>query len=75
MICDVIVDLFMGDSSKGKLSHFLLSKGKYTHAIRYNGGPNAGHTIYHKNRKVITHHFPAGVLFNIKSNSPSPTSK
>lgn len=35
--------------------------------MRFNGGPNAGHTIYHKGEKFVTHHIPAGVFFGIKS--------
>lgn len=68
---DVIVDLQYGDSGKGKVAHFLckktLSKKKYTHVIRYNGGGNAGHTIFHKGTKFVTHQVPVGVFFGIKS--------
>ena len=67
MIADIIVDLQYGDSGKGKVAHHLCKKGEYTHVIRYNGGPNAGHTIFHKNKKFITHHIPCGVFFGIKS--------
>ena len=67
MIADVVVDLQYGDCGKGKVTHDLCRKGDYTHVIRYNGGCNAGHTIYHDGRKVITHHIPAGVFFGIKS--------
>ena len=41
--------------------------GDYTHCIRYNGGCNAGHTIYHKGEKFVTHHIPAGVFWGVKS--------
>lgn len=45
---DVIVDLACGDTGKGKVTHALAKKeNEYTHIIRYNGGGNAGHTIYH----------------------------
>ena len=67
MLADVVVDLQYGDCGKGKVTHYLCKERNYTHVIRYNGGCNAGHTIYHKNRKFITHHIPAGVFFNIKS--------
>ncbi len=67
MIADVIVDLQYGDCGKGKITHYLCSTGKYTHVVRYNGGCNAGHTIYHKGKKFVTHHIPAGVFFGIKS--------
>lgn len=64
---DVIVDLQYGDSGKGKVAHFLCKTKKYTHVLRYNGGANAGHTIFHKGRKFVTHQVPAGVFFGIKS--------
>jgi adenylosuccinate synthase len=67
MIVDVIVDLQYGDCGKGKVTHYLCSTGKYTHVVRYNGGCNAGHTIYHEGKKFVTHHIPAGVFFGIKS--------
>lgn len=64
---DVIVDLQYGDCGKGKVAHFLCKTRKYTHVLRYNGGCNAGHTIFHKGKKFITHHIPAGVFFGVKS--------
>ena len=67
MIADIIVDLQYGDCGKGKITHALCRRGDYTHVIRYNGGCNAGHTIYHNKRKFVTHHIPAGVFFGIKS--------
>ena len=67
MIADVVVDLQYGDCGKGKIAHALCKENNYTHVIRYNGGCNAGHTIYHNNRKFVTHHIPCGVFFGIKS--------
>lgn len=64
---DVIVDLQYGDCGKGKVSHYLSKTRKYTHVLRYNGGCNAGHTIFHKGKKFVTHHIPAGVFFGVKS--------
>lgn len=74
---DVIVDLQYGDCGKGKVSHHLVgAAGKsgaqnknnnYTHVLRYNGGGNAGHTIYHKGKKFVTHLVPAGVFYGITS--------
>jgi len=65
---DIVVDLALGDSGKGKLVHHLLkSYPKYTHCIRYNGSCNAGHSIYHNDQKYITHQLPAGFFFDIKS--------
>ena len=67
MIADIIVDLQYGDCAKGKVAHYLCKKGKYTHVLRYNGGCNAGHTIYHNNNKFVTHHIPAGTFFGVRS--------
>ena len=67
MIADVVVDLQYGDCGKGKVSHHLCKTKDYTHVIRYNGGCNAGHTIYHNDEKFVTHHIPCGVFFGVKS--------
>ena len=67
MIADIIVDLQYGDCGKGKVTHSLCNTDQYTHVVRYNGGGNAGHTIYHNGKKFVTHHIPAGVFFGIKS--------
>lgn len=64
---DVIVDLQYGDCGKGKVAHYLVQTKKYTHVLRYNGGCNAGHTIFHKGKKFVTHHIPAGVFFGVRS--------
>ena len=67
MIADVVLGLQHGDEAKGKITHQLCSKGNYTHVIRFNGGCNAGHTIYHEGKKFVTHHIPAGVFYGIQS--------
>lgn len=67
MLADIIVDLQYGDCGKGKITHHLCRHGDYTHVLRYNGGCNAGHTIYHEGKKFVTHHIPAGVFFGVKS--------
>lgn len=67
LLADVIVDLQYGDCGKGKVTNSLLKSAEYTHCVRYNGGHNAGHTIYHNGRKVVTHIIPSGVLQGVKS--------
>jgi adenylosuccinate synthase len=62
---DVIVDLQAGDTGKGKVAHALANN--YDLVLRYNGGANAGHTVYHDGKKVVTHLVPIGVLFGIPS--------
>lgn len=64
---DIIIDLQAGDTGKGKVAHALTKTNNYTHVVRYNGGGNAGHTVYHNNTKVVTHFIPIGVLYNIPS--------
>ena len=65
---DIIVDLQAGDTGKGKVAHHLAKiPNEYTHVVRYNGGGNAGHTIYHDGEKFVTHYIPVGVIYGIKS--------
>jgi len=65
---DVIVDLQAGDTGKGKVCYALTQKpNEYTHVIRYNGGGNAGHTIYKDGQKIVTHFIPTGIVSGIKS--------
>ncbi len=67
MKADIVIGLSYGDEGKGKVTHHLLKAGGYSHCLRFNGGCNAGHTIYHKGKKFVTHHIPAGVFFGIRS--------
>jgi adenylosuccinate synthase len=65
---DIVVDLQSGDTGKGKVTHALASSpGEYTHIVRYNGGHNAGHTIFHNGKKIVTHVIPCGIIHGIKS--------
>ncbi len=67
MLADIEVGLSYGDEGKGKVTNHLWKNGDYTHCIRFNGGCNAGHTIYHEGVKFVTHHIPAGVFYGIES--------
>lgn len=67
LLADVVVDLQFGDSGKGKVTHSLLKSSEYTHCVRFGGGHNAGHTIYHEGKKVVTHVIPSGVLQGVRS--------
>jgi adenylosuccinate synthase len=67
LITDIVIGLQHGDEGKGKVTHHLLKSGEYTHCVRFNGGCNAGHTIYHNGVKLVTHHIPAGVFFGVTS--------
>lgn len=65
MITDIVLGIQHGDEGKGKVTHHLLKNGNYTHCVRFNGGQNAGHTIYHNDKKFVTHAVPASVFFGI----------
>lgn len=64
---DVIVDLQYGDTGKGKVAHNLANFNDYDIVLRYNGGSNAGHTVYHNGVKIVTHQVPVGVMKGIPS--------
>ena len=64
---DVVLGLQFGDEGKGKVAHQLARNNEYTHVLRFNGGCNAGHTIYHEGEKFVTHHIPCGVFFGVRS--------
>jgi len=61
---DVVLGGQWGDEGKGKKTNDASQKNSYSLCGRFNGGPNAGHTIYlqvdgHR-VKVVTHHIPTG---------------
>jgi adenylosuccinate synthase len=62
---DIIVGLAWGDEGKGKISSALAKD--YDAVCRWNGGPNAGHTVYINDKKYKTHLIPSGVFHNKKS--------
>jgi adenylosuccinate synthase len=64
---DIVIDLQAGDTGKGKVAHHLAREHSYGAVIRYNGGANAGHTIYHQGTKIVTHQVPVGIFYNIPS--------
>ncbi|MFN0058191.1 MAG: adenylosuccinate synthase [Planctomycetota bacterium] len=55
-----VVGLQWGDEGKGKIVD-VLSAGVDA-VVRYQGGANAGHTIYIGDRKHVLHHLPSGIL-------------
>jgi adenylosuccinate synthase len=57
---DIIVGLAWGDEGKGKISSALAKD--YDMVCRWNGGPNAGHTVYIDDKKYKTHLIPSGVF-------------
>lgn len=63
---DVIIGLQYGDEGKGKILVAMIQKNKYDYCIRFNGGPNAGHSIYKDGIKYITHQIPSGIVYGLK---------
>ncbi len=64
MKADVLLGLQWGDEGKGKIVDFLTPG--YHIIARFQGGPNAGHTIEFNNRKFVLHTIPSGI-FNEKA--------
>ena len=60
MKVDVILGLQWGDEGKGKIVD-VLSPG-YDVIARFQGGPNAGHTIEFDGKKFILHTIPSGIF-------------
>jgi len=57
---DVLLGLQWGDEGKGKIVDYLASK--YDIIARFQGGPNAGHTLYVNGSKVVLHTIPSGIF-------------
>ncbi len=57
---DVLLGLQWGDEGKGKIVDFLAEQ--YDIIARFQGGPNAGHTLYVNGGKVVLHTIPSGVF-------------
>ena len=56
----VLVGGQWGDEGKGKLVDTLVPG--VAAVVRYQGGPNAGHTVYHGDQKLVLHQVPTGIL-------------
>jgi adenylosuccinate synthase len=60
MAVDVLLGLQWGDEGKGKLVDVLSPT--YQVVARFQGGPNAGHTIGFEGRKFVLHLIPSGIF-------------
>ncbi|MCX7607341.1 MAG: adenylosuccinate synthetase [Bacteroidia bacterium] len=60
MRVDVVLGLQWGDEGKGKIVDTLA--GEYPIVARFQGGPNAGHTLYYQGQKVVLHQIPSGIF-------------
>lgn len=60
MKADVILGLQWGDEGKGKVVDFLTPR--YDIVARFQGGPNAGHTLEFDEKKYVLRSIPSGVF-------------
>lgn len=58
----VLVGLQHGDEGKGKISKILGELNNYDCYVRFNGGSNAGHTVYCGDQKIVLHQLPCGII-------------
>ena len=62
MKADVLLGLQWGDEGKGKVVDYLAPK--YNVVARFQGGPNAGHTLEFDGHKHVLHQIPSGIFRN-----------
>jgi len=60
MAVDVLLGLQWGDEGKGKIVDYLAPK--YDIIARFQGGPNAGHTLVINGQKTVLHTIPSGIF-------------
>lgn len=60
MSIDILIGLQWGDEGKGKIVD-VITPG-YDVIARFQGGPNAGHTLEFNNIRHVTHNIPSGVF-------------
>ncbi|MGC4101455.1 adenylosuccinate synthase [Ferruginibacter sp.] len=63
---DVILGLQWGDEGKGKIVDYFAHN--YDVVARFQGGPNAGHTLYVDGKKIVLHQIPSGIFHEQKTN-------
>lgn len=63
---DVILGLQWGDEGKGKIVDYFAPQ--YDVIARFQGGPNAGHTLYVQDKKIVLHQIPSGIFHEGKIN-------
>ncbi|MFH6769576.1 adenylosuccinate synthase [Gaetbulibacter aquiaggeris] len=66
MAVDLLLGLQWGDEGKGKIVDVLTSK--YNIIARFQGGPNAGHTLVFNGRKHVLHTIPSGIFHDDTTN-------
>lgn len=63
---DVLLGLQWGDEGKGKVVDVLTPR--YDIIARFQGGPNAGHTLEFDNKKFVLRSIPSGIFQNGREN-------
>ncbi len=63
---DILLGLQWGDEGKGKIVDFLAPR--YDVIARFQGGPNAGHTLEFNGKKQVLHTIPSGIFHSSKLN-------
>lgn len=66
---DALIDCAYGDCGKGATAYYLIqdkTKG-YNSTFRFSGSGNAGHTIFHNGKKIVTHSIPVGIVHGLRS--------
>lgn len=66
MMTDIILGLQWGDEGKGKIVDYFAKN--YDIVARFQGGPNAGHTLYVGDQKIVLHQIPSGIFHQEKIN-------
>ena len=66
MSVDLLLGLQWGDEGKGKIVDVLTTK--YDIIARFQGGPNAGHTLVFNGQKHVLHTIPSGIFHEDKIN-------
>ena len=66
MSIDLLLGLQWGDEGKGKIVDVLTSG--YKIIARFQGGPNAGHTLVFNGKKHVLHTIPSGIFHENKIN-------
>ncbi|CAH8294615.1 adenylosuccinate synthetase [Mariniflexile fucanivorans] len=66
MAVDLLLGLQWGDEGKGKIVDVLTSN--YNIIARFQGGPNAGHTLVFNGKKHVLHTIPSGIFHDDTTN-------
>ena len=58
----ILVGTQWGDEGKGKIVDYFSEK--FSAVCRFQGGHNAGHTIYNDKKKFVLHLIPSGIFYD-----------